>query len=96
MTDTTKEFTSYSHDEEYAEKIRNVKFNLSKVQAYVSLVTSLIAAIVILYFAYLIVSRDNSDFSLIISLTIFYAVSQSGIGGFISISEGIASVFIRK
>ena len=79
-----------------AEKTRNAAFSFSRVQAYVALLTQVVTVIAILYLVYLHVSGGEPEFWIIIALAVFFAVSQGGKGGFISIAKGIADLLRKK
>ena len=82
--------------EKFSEKTQDTKFYFSTVQAYSSLAISTIVPFAILYVLYLHISGGEPKFWTIIGLTAFFAVSQGGKGGFISIAKGIANLFQRE
>lgn len=81
--------------EAHSERIRKEKYNFGKRQAYVSLVVSVLAAVVVLFLLGVAIFKELGFWS-IIGLVVFYAVSQGGYSGFTRIikacSQAISSI----
>lgn len=85
---------------EFAKKSRQSKFNFGRVQAYTSLVVAVIAALAILGGLLYTLIQGTGTLWVIIGLAIFFAISQSGLSGFLkiahSISKAVASIKHNK
>ena len=79
-----------------SKKFRDARFHFGKHQAYTSLAVSGAAALLILYFVWIVVERGSSVFWPVVSLAMLYAVTQGGRNGFLSIAKGIADLIRRQ
>lgn len=70
---------------EFAKKSRNSKFNFGRVQAYTSVVVQVLAAIAIFYVLILMAQNNHLNIWLLIGLGILFAITQSGMSGFLKI-----------
>lgn len=68
----------------------------AKRQAYVSLGVGVFSVVAIFALAFYMVANGNLGFFSIIALAIFYAITQSGIDGFIEIAKGVAKVILKR
>lgn len=84
-----------SKTEKRSERMADAKFWFGGVQAYVGLAVSAIAALSTLGFIGYAIYTATAGFWLIIGLAAFYAMSQGGPSGFITIGKGIADL-LRK
>lgn len=75
--------------EESSDRMQSARFRFGEIQAYTSLAVSVVAALVVLFLLYVLVSNDQFSFWSILGLTCFYAVSQSGLSGFASLGKAI-------
>ena len=73
----------------HSEQLREGKFRFGKIQAYTALVVQCMAAAVLLGVTAYAVISGIAGFGIIIALTIFFAVTQSGMAGFLSIASAL-------
>jgi hypothetical protein len=76
----------------FSKKTRNSRFNFGRTQAYVSLAVQVAAALVILAALYQFVTGESVGFLPIVGLGIVFAITQSGIGGFMKIVNQIVAI----
>lgn len=76
----------------FSKKNREARFNFGQFQAYVTLGISGVAALVILAALVYLIYAGHASFWSIVGLALFYAVTQSGSKGFLSIIEGIKGI----
>ena len=73
-----------------ADKTREATFRFGQFQAYTSLVLQVVAAFVLLGITASSFIRGDASFWTVIALIVFYAVSQSGVTGFVELTRGLA------
>lgn len=81
--------------EQRATRMSNARFWFGGVQAYLGLGVSVLAALVTLGLVAYAVVYGQPTFWLIISLAVFYAITQGGPSGFEELCRGVAA-FFRK
>ena len=79
----------------HSEQIREGKYYFGKRQAYTSLVIQVIAAVVVFGVLAYLAFTDSMDFWNVIVLTIFYAVTQSGMSGLSSIAAAFSKTVMQ-
>ena len=82
--------------EENSTRTHKSRFYFNLIQASISLITQVGVALFILFCIYLVVDRNDNGFWLIIALVVFFAISQGGKGGFLSIARGLADLFRKR
>ena len=80
----------------HSDKLSEGKYNFGKRQAYISLILQCIAALTILSVVAYSVVLGMAGFSTIIALSIFFAVTQSGVSGFLGIASAIRGRITRS
>lgn len=81
--------------EEIAEQTREARFKFSERQAYLTLGLQGIAALAVLALAFVIALTRDDVFWPLVALIAFYAVSQGGRNGFISVIGMLGDFFKR-
>jgi hypothetical protein len=78
---------------EFSRKSRNSRFNFGRVQAYTSLTVQVGAAATILYVVVLMAQNNSITLSVIVGLGVLFAITQSGMSGFMRIVSQISKFF---
>lgn len=82
-----------SEAETFSKKGRTARFNFGRFQAYTALFVSVAAALVCLGALVYMIEKNIFSFWNIIGLAIFYAITQGGTRGFVSLVEGVRKWF---
>lgn len=79
----------------HSKQLQDGKFKFGERQAYTSLSVQVFAALVLLSLACYLVVSGNADFGTIMAITIFFAVTQSGVSGFLRIASALSDTLTR-
>jgi hypothetical protein len=78
--------------EKFSKKSRDSRFKFGKVQSYFALGVSVVAALAILYAVIEVIHSKQANFWTIIGLALFYAITQGGTRGFLTIIDGVQNI----
>jgi hypothetical protein len=79
-----------------AAEFRKSRFNFGRVQAYATLIVSVISAVAVLGLLYKALLLGTLSFWTIIAFAVFYAVAQGGRLGFLEVAKGVKDLLGRK
>lgn len=81
--------------EAHASEERAARFYFGKTQAYVSLAVSAIAAVAVIAAVFFAIDK-SAGFATILTLAVFYAVTQGGSFGFVKVIEAIKDMLPNR
>lgn len=80
---------------QYSNRNRQERFKFGKIQSYVGLSVSAIAALAVIAALFYLISQEQAGIWSFIGLGIFYAITQGGTGGFSKIIKACEKAIVR-
>lgn len=81
---------------EFSRESRRSKFNFGRFQAYTSVAVQVAAAAVVLYVLYRMAENNHLTIWLLIGLGVLFAITQSGVTGFLRIAGQVSKLIPSK